>query len=71
MNVKISDVVYKNIAGTSISQTVINLACSKSFPCEAIKMENVNLSYGNKEAQSLCKNAIGLEVNSVKPPLVC
>jgi len=71
MNVKISNVLYKNITGTSATKEVIDLACSKSIPCEGITLENVNLSYGNNEAQSLCKNARGLKVNSVQPPLVC
>jgi hypothetical protein len=71
MNVKISNVVFKNIMGTSAIKEVINLACSKSFPCQDIKVENVNLSYGNNEAQSFCKNVKGIGENFVKPPLVC
>ena len=71
MNVQISDVMYKNITGTSATKEVINLTCSKNFPCEGIKMENVNLNYGNNGAQSVCKNVKGLRANSVKPSLVC
>lgn len=44
MNVKITDVPYKNIRGTSITPEAINLSFSKSFPYEAIELENVNLS---------------------------
>jgi len=71
MNVQISNVVYKNIVGTSATKEAINLACSASFPCQGIQLQNVSLSYGNNEAQSLCKNAKGLGITSVKPPLVC
>lgn len=70
-NVQISNVLYKNITGTSTTKDTINLACSKSFPCQGIQMENVDLSYENNGAQSLCKNVKGLGVNSVKPSLVC
>eukprot|EP00253_Pinus_taeda_P010142 PITA_10142 len=71
MNVQISDVMYKNITGTSATKEVINLTCSKNFPCEGIKMENVKLNYGNNGAQSVCKNVKGLGANSVKPSPVC
>ena len=74
MNVKISNVLYKNITGTSATKGVkdaISLACSNSVPCEGVTVEGVDLRYGNNEAQSLCKNAKGIIVDSVKPPLVC
>ena len=71
INVQISNVMYKNITGTSTTKEAINLACSKNFPCQGIKMENVNLNYGNNGAQSLCKNVKGLGANSVKPSPVC
>jgi hypothetical protein len=63
---------FPSVKRTTFANIITRLlACSKSFPCEAIQMENVNLSYGNKEAQSLYKNAKGIKVNFVKPPLVC
>lgn len=71
MNVKISNVLYKNITGTSATKGAISLACSNSVPCEGVKVEGVDLRYGNNEAQSSCKNAKGIIVDSVKPPLVC
>ncbi|KAJ9548725.1 hypothetical protein OSB04_021268 [Centaurea solstitialis] len=37
--VKISDVVYKNLYGTSSSNIAINLNCSRSVPCSGISMK--------------------------------
>ncbi|KAG8370462.1 hypothetical protein BUALT_Bualt14G0119400 [Buddleja alternifolia] len=56
--VKISDVVYQNIRGTSISPVAVNLMCSSKVPCENVHLKNINLQYtGNDEkASSTCAN---------------
>ncbi|KAI3523038.1 hypothetical protein L1887_01093 [Cichorium endivia] len=62
--VKINDVVYKNLYGTSSSKIAINLNCSKYVPCSGITMENINLvsvQEGNQVTAS-CTNAKGTEV---------
>ncbi|GKE87390.1 polygalacturonase QRT2-like protein [Tanacetum coccineum] len=41
--VKISDVVYRNLYGTSSSKVAITLNCSRYVPCSEITMENINL----------------------------
>uniref|UniRef100_A0A5B7B9H6 endo-polygalacturonase n=1 Tax=Davidia involucrata TaxID=16924 RepID=A0A5B7B9H6_DAVIN len=41
--VKVQNVVYKNIRGTSASEVAIKLDCSKSFPCEGMVLQDVNL----------------------------
>jgi len=69
--VKISNVVFKNISGTSASEMAITLACSERVPCEGIKMENVKLSHRKKPAKGLCKNARGIAIGYVHPTLVC
>ncbi|CAI9298405.1 unnamed protein product [Lactuca saligna] len=62
--VKISDVVYKNLHGTSSSKIAINLNCSKSVPCSRITMDTINLvsvQQGNPVTAN-CTNAKGTEV---------
>ncbi|KAI3771651.1 hypothetical protein L6452_02817 [Arctium lappa] len=62
--VKISDVVYKNLYGTSSTNIAINLNCSRSVRCSGIKMKNINLvsTQPGKPMTSSCTNAVGTEV---------
>ncbi|KAI4311140.1 hypothetical protein MLD38_036059 [Melastoma candidum] len=77
--VKISDVTFKNIQGTSISQEAINMVCSKAAPCQNIHFENVNLRFtpilgGFKmlDATSTCTNAVGNSFAGIQiPPIAC
>ncbi|KAA8520238.1 hypothetical protein F0562_014495 [Nyssa sinensis] len=41
--VQVNNVVYKNIKGTSDSEVAIKFDCGKSFPCEAIVLQDINL----------------------------
>ncbi|XP_050270403.1 polygalacturonase-like [Quercus robur] len=65
--VKISDVLYQDIRGTSATQIAIKFDCSAKNPCTGIRIENVNLIYPNQVAQSFCTNAIGKTLGSVQP----
>lgn len=42
--VKISDVHFKNIRGTTISPIAVNLNCSIAFPCEGVELFDINLT---------------------------
>ncbi|GLJ52151.1 hypothetical protein SUGI_1109420 [Cryptomeria japonica] len=57
--VKIRDVLYKKITGTSATNVAIAFECSQIVPCQEIKVEHINLRYndGKEDAQFLCKNA--------------
>lgn len=60
----VSDVEYKNIRGTSASEVAINFNCSKTAPCRAILVENVDLKLegrnkannNNGDAIASCRN---------------
>ncbi|KAK6774039.1 hypothetical protein RDI58_029278 [Solanum bulbocastanum] len=65
--VKISDVTYQDIHGTSTSQVALKLACSKANPCQGIRLEDVNLTFKNQQAQALCSNAAGTSYGVNKP----
>ncbi|KAJ6297233.1 hypothetical protein OIU78_022880 [Salix suchowensis] len=56
--VKISDVSFKNIRGTSATPVVVKLACSSGIPCEKVELANINLVYSGSEgpAKSQCSN---------------
>nr|XP_011458024.1 PREDICTED: polygalacturonase-like isoform X2 [Fragaria vesca subsp. vesca] len=44
--VKVRNVLYQNIRGTSASQDAITFDCSKSIPCQGIVLQNVQLNKG-------------------------
>nr|ACV85697.1 ripening-induced polygalacturonase 4 [Carica papaya] len=55
--IKISEITYENIHGTSATKVGIMLDCSSEQPCSGIRMEDVNLTYEDKPAQASCINA--------------
>lgn len=63
---------YKNIQGTSATQVAVTFDCSPSNPCRGIKLQDIKLTYMNKQAaaQSLCKN-IGGSSTGVLMPNTC
>ncbi|KAJ0034631.1 hypothetical protein Pint_25725 [Pistacia integerrima] len=57
--VKISNVKYNNIRGTSSSKVAINLLCSKLNPCQNVEIDDINLVYNDAKAApatSSCSN---------------
>ncbi|KAK3444320.1 LOW QUALITY PROTEIN: hypothetical protein EUGRSUZ_H01886, partial [Eucalyptus grandis] len=60
--VKISDVTYQNIHGTSATEVAVKFDCSPKNPCTGIRLEDVKLTYKNdrRPAQASCVNAGGL-----------
>ncbi|KAK7412797.1 hypothetical protein VNO78_04432 [Psophocarpus tetragonolobus] len=65
--VKISDVSYKDIHGTSATQIAIKFDCSSQQPCERITLEDVKLTYKNHTPQALCNHAGGSTFGIVQP----
>ncbi|KAG6735674.1 hypothetical protein POTOM_061678 [Populus tomentosa] len=69
--VKISDVRYINIRGTSASEVGGDLKCSEAVPCEKLYFSNINLMYyGPKKLPftSTCTNAKVNYVGNQFPP---
>ncbi|KAF5741551.1 polygalacturonase-like [Tripterygium wilfordii] len=65
--VRINDVMYQGIRGSSATSIAIMLDCSSKYPCTNIKLQNVHLTYMNRAAQSSCANAVGKTLGLVKP----
>ncbi|KAF5949370.1 hypothetical protein HYC85_011363 [Camellia sinensis] len=70
--VKISNVSFKNIRGSSSTQLAVKLVCSKSTPCENVEISNIDLTYTGKEgpATSLCTN-IQPKLSGTHNPPIC
>ncbi|GFZ10679.1 pectin lyase-like superfamily protein [Actinidia rufa] len=49
--VKIDDVTYQDIHGTSGTKVAVKFDCSKTNPCSGIRLEEVNLSYKDQPAE--------------------
>lgn len=67
--VRVSEVSYSNIVGTSATKQAIRFACSESVPCQNIILQNIYLTLTSGEsATSFCENVMGFSLGSVTPP---
>ncbi|KAJ0969352.1 hypothetical protein J5N97_022229 [Dioscorea zingiberensis] len=66
--IKISQVMYKNIQGSSTTQIAMNFECSASNPCSGIGLQNIALMYENQPSKSTCKHAQGTTSGPITPP---
>jgi polygalacturonase len=67
--VEISNVVFKNIRGTTISKDAINLSCGNQASCTNIVLENIDLTMEGSqgETESTCQNAKWRKAGTVIP----
>lgn len=66
--VKLSDIIFRNIKGTTISPVAVDLRCSKQFPCQNVRLENIDLQLGATPTGSRCANIKPIYVGLQKPP---
>ncbi|XP_057967156.1 probable polygalacturonase At1g80170 isoform X2 [Malania oleifera] len=67
--VKLSDILFKNITGTSPTEKAIVFSCSDSIPCEGITLEDIMLeSSTGHSLKSSCWQAYGWTKGVVQPP---
>lgn len=66
--VKVEDVSFIGIKGTSATENAIKFVCSDSFPCERIFLEDIYLAFSGGEPTSYCWKASGLSFGLVHPP---
>ncbi|KAL6893864.1 hypothetical protein ACP4OV_007962 [Aristida adscensionis] len=57
--VEVSNVVFRNIRGTTTTKNAVKLSCSKSVPCSGITLQNIDLKMegGEGAIESTCQNA--------------
>jgi polygalacturonase len=67
--VEISNIVFKNIRGTTTSKDAIKLSCSKNTPCSDIALENIELKLegDNGDTESTCQDANWRKSGNVVP----
>ncbi|KAK9690889.1 hypothetical protein RND81_09G161200 [Saponaria officinalis] len=68
--VRLSDIYFKNIRGTSLSEVAVSLFCSKGFPCKNVFLQNVhlNLTTGERLPVSTCENVEARYIGTQMPP---
>lgn len=66
--VRISDIIFKNIKGTTTSPIAVDMRCSKQFPCQNVRLQNIDLTLGATPAGSRCNNVKPIYVGLQKPP---
>ncbi|XP_077244151.1 putative polygalacturonase At1g80170 [Tasmannia lanceolata] len=69
--VKISQVMYRNISGTSNTPNAMKFACSDTVPCSNIVLTNINLERDNGTAETFCNCATGFDYGVVHPSADC
>ncbi|KAK1581742.1 hypothetical protein Q3G72_008644 [Acer saccharum] len=69
--VKINDIWYNNIYGTTPTQIAEMLNCSASNLCWNVKMKDINIAYqgAGGPAKSYCNRAHGASYGQEQPPL--
>nr|GLL47802.1 polygalacturonase-like [Ipomoea trifida] len=65
--VKIMDVTYQNIVGTSATEVAVKFDCSKKNPCKRIRMSNVKLKFKQKRARASCAYVAGEAYGQIEP----
>ncbi|KAL0433971.1 UNVERIFIED_CONTAM: Exopolygalacturonase [Sesamum latifolium] len=69
--VKISNVVYQNIRGTTASPVAVSLKCSSGAPCQNVQLYNIDLqATGNVRPTSVCSSA-NVGYSGVQNPPAC
>ncbi|KAK4270751.1 hypothetical protein QN277_019525 [Acacia crassicarpa] len=64
---KVSDVTYQDIHGTSATEVAVKFDCSSKNPCSGIKLQDVKLTYSNQIAEASCQNAGGTSQGYLQP----
>uniref|UniRef100_A0A7N0TVW3 Polygalacturonase n=1 Tax=Kalanchoe fedtschenkoi TaxID=63787 RepID=A0A7N0TVW3_KALFE len=65
--VKISDVTYQDIHGTSAKEVAVKIDCSPENPCSDIKLQDVELTFQNRAAEASCSHVDGSVSGIVQP----
>ena len=71
--VRVSNIVYDQIYGTSDKKIAVEFSCSKSVPCYNIIMRNINLhsTEDGTQTSSICQNVRGLRNGDIIPDVPC
>ncbi|KAJ1395333.1 Pectin lyase fold/virulence factor [Sesbania bispinosa] len=66
--VKIRDIHFSNIKGTTISPIAVDLRCSQLYPCQGITLRDIDLKLGLAPAAARCANIKPIYGGVINPP---
>ncbi|GMY26247.1 probable polygalacturonase At1g80170 [Fagus crenata] len=69
--VNISQIVYKDVSGTTKSEKAMKFACSDTVPCSNIILSNVDLEETDGTVETYCNSATGFGYGIVHPSAEC
>jgi hypothetical protein len=69
--VNISQIVYKDVSGTTKSEKAMKFACSDTVPCSNIILSNVDLEKTDGTVETYCNSATGFGYGIVHPSAEC
>ncbi|XWS63677.1 hypothetical protein CRYUN_Cryun06bG0122100 [Craigia yunnanensis] len=69
--VQISQIMYRNISGTTKSKDAMKFACSDTVPCSNIVLSNINLEKKDGTVETYCNSAQGFGYGIVHPLADC
>ncbi|KAF8691405.1 hypothetical protein HU200_040542 [Digitaria exilis] len=66
--VAVSDVIFRNIHGTSNTPEAVTLSCANNLPCQGVQLVNVDIKYNksNNKTMAVCKNVAGKSIGVAK-----
>ncbi|GER48415.1 pectin lyase-like superfamily protein [Striga asiatica] len=67
-SVRIDSVTFRNIKGTSAKEEAIVFACSDTYPCKRLYLENIQIITSTDTAKSFCWEAYGTSSGLMYPP---
>ncbi|KAF2292763.1 hypothetical protein GH714_027923 [Hevea brasiliensis] len=69
--VKISEIMYRNVTGTTKSAKAMKFACSDTVPCSNIVVSNINLEKKDGTVETYCNAAQGFGYGIIHPSADC
>ncbi|XP_057793660.1 probable polygalacturonase At1g80170 [Salvia miltiorrhiza] len=69
--VQVSEILYKNISGSSATRIAVKFACSDTVPCTNIVLNDINLQSEDGDEETYCNNASGFLHGYVNPSAAC
>ncbi|MED6205317.1 hypothetical protein PIB30_016700 [Stylosanthes scabra] len=65
--IRISNISFKNIRGTSLTKEGVNLICSSGAPCRQVKLGDIDLKFNGAPAVAVCRNVRPTVVGRAPP----